>query len=249
MIRGLIFDVNGTVSDILTNEGDDNIYRVMSNFLDYQGITLSSDEIRRLYSDLNRMQRKSSKEEYPEFDVIRIFHRIIEHCATTYTETLPKEKLELMPVILAELFRAASRFKLQLYPDVLEVLTEMKKRYRLAALSDGQAVWAVPELRSVGLLDFFDPIIISSDLGYRKPDQRMFALMLEKMKLRAEEVIFIGNDMLRDVFGANKMGIKTIFFKSNQGEQRSMGAEADYIIYKFSELPDAVRFLEGKPIP
>ena len=48
MIRGLIFDINGTVIDILTNEGEENIYRVLSNFLDYQGIALSPDELRRL---------------------------------------------------------------------------------------------------------------------------------------------------------------------------------------------------------
>lgn len=37
MIRGVIFDINGTVIDILTNEGEENIYRVLSNFLDSPG--------------------------------------------------------------------------------------------------------------------------------------------------------------------------------------------------------------------
>ena len=142
---------------------------------------------------------------------------------------MPKEKLQALPGFLAEAYRAASRFKLQLYPDVLKVLSALRGHYRMAALSDGQSVWAIPELRSVGLLEYFDPVLISSDLGYRKPDPRMFEKTLDKMNLAPSEVLFIGNDMYRDVFGAHHLGIKTVFFKSNQGEQRNMGAEPDYL--------------------
>ena len=80
----------------------------------------------------------------------------------------------------------------------------------------------------------------------KHPDVRMFESMLVQMNLTPAEVIFIGNDMYRDVFGANRLGIKTVFFKSNQGEQRKSGAEPDYIIYDFRQLPEAVRFLEAR---
>ena len=83
-------------------------------------------------------------------------------------------------------------------------------------------------------------------MGYRKPDVRMFELMLKKLSLNSDEVLFIGNDMYRDVFGAKQLGIESVFFKSNQGDQRNRGAEPDYIIYNFWELPKAVRFLEDK---
>ena len=199
MIRGLIFDINGTVTDILTDEGCGEIYRVLSNFLDYQGISLSPDSVRQLYFDLNKRQRRESKEEFPEFDVVEIFREIVETYATGFTHSLPKARRKVLPEMLAEVFRAASRFKLQLYPGVREVL-----------------------------------------------DVRMFESMLVEMNLTPAEVIFIGNDMYRDVFGANRLGIKTVFFKSNQGEQRKSGAEPDYIIYDFRQLPEAVRFLEAR---
>lgn len=244
MIKGLIFDVNGTVSDILTNEGYDDLYRVMANLLAYQGIALTAGEVRRLYFEINRNQRRSSGEEFPEFDVVALFREIIERYGTDDTFAMPKEKLRFLPQFLAEVYRAASRFKLQLYPDVREVLSSLRGRYRMAALSDGQSVWALPELREVGLLEYFECFLISSDLGYRKPDPRMFEKILERMELAASEVLFIGNDMYRDVFGARRLGIKTVFFRSNQGEQRNMGAEPDYIIDHFAQLPEAVRFLE-----
>lgn len=243
MIKGLIFDVNGTMADILTDESSEEVYRVLSNFLDYQGISLSPGDVKRLYFDANKRQRRTSPEKFPEFDVVAIFRELLENHATAYTADLPEEKLNVLPLILAEIFRAASRFKLQLYPGVREVLDDLRGRYQLAVLSDGQTAWAVPELRSAGLLDFFNPVIVSGDLKFCKPDRRMFELALSEMRLSAPEVLFVGNDMYRDVFGAHEAGLKTIFFKSNQGEQKYRGAEPDYIIYDFRQLPEAIRFL------
>ena len=66
------------------------------------------------------------------------------------------------------------------------------------------------------------------------------------MRLKPDEVLFVGNDMYRDVFGAHEAGMKTIFFKSNQGDHKSYGVEPDYIIYDFKQLPQAVDFLAAK---
>lgn len=244
--QGLIFDINGTLVDILTNEYDDNLYRVVSNFLDYQGISLPPDEIRQFFFELNKSQRRESPEKYPEIDVVALFREMLETRASAFLRSLSKEKRKMLPATLAEVFRAASRFKLQLYPDVETVLTSLRSRYRMGAVSDGQSLWAFPELRSVGLAEYFETVIVSSDLGYRKPDARIFEEALMKMDLLPSETLFIGNDMYRDVFGAHELGMQTVFFRSNQGEQRSMGAEADYIIYNFRELPEAIRFLENK---
>ena len=73
----------------------------------------------------------------------------------------------------------------------------------------------------------------------------MFKTALDAMNLTPDEVLFIGNDMFRDVLGPKQMGIRTVFFKSNQGDQKARGAEPDYIIYSFNQLPEAIRFLES----
>ena len=52
--------------------------------------------------------------------------------------------------------------------------------------------------------------------------------------------------MYRDVYGAHELGMKTVFFKSNQGDHNYHGAEPDYIIYNFNELPQAIEFLSKK---
>ena len=51
----------------------------------------------------------------------------------------------------------------------------------------------------MGLTDFFDPIVISGDHGFRKPDRRLFQMALDGVGVPAEQALYVGNDMYRDV--------------------------------------------------
>ena len=79
--------------------------------------------------------------------------------------------------------------------------------------------YARAELHQVGLLDYFDPIVVSGDLGYRKPDRRLFQLALDGMGTAAENMVYVGNDMYRDIFGAREAGMWTVMFDSDQGRR------------------------------
>ena len=242
MIKALFFDLNGTLIDILTDENDESVFRTTANFLSYSKVYISPEKMRKLFFELNRAQRATSPEEFPEFDVQKIFREIIESCGQT---GISAEKCDSLAIEVSRIFRAASRRKLELYPNVREVLDQLKERYIFAAVSDGQSLWAIPEMCAAGLEEYFSTVIVSGDHGFRKPDPRMYTAALEKYSLKPQEVIFVGNDMFRDIYGAGKLGMKTVFFKSNQGDHKSHGIEADYIIYNFNELPRAVEFIEN----
>lgn len=246
MVKGIIFDINGTLSDIHTNEWHDDVYRVISNLLSYQGISLDPNVIKYFYFQIIKEQRAICGERHPEFDAVAIFREMITQHSTDFTRALPTEKIEQLPRLLAETHRAASRFQLQLYPGVEDTIRQLHTKYHLAIITDGQAVYAVPELNAVGLSGFFDPIIISGDFGYRKPDERLFTAALAAMKMEPSEVMYVGNDMYRDVYGAQRLGMKAVFFKSNQGAQEKEGVKPDYIIYNFPELLNAIRFFENQ---
>ena len=245
IIKGIVFDINGTLTDIHTNEWHDDVYRVISNLLSYQGILLAPHIVKDLYFQIMKEQRAAHAELHPEFDAIAIFREIVTQHATDFTRNLPTKKLEQLPLLLAETYRAASRFRLQLYPGVMNTLRQLQPKYHLAAITDAQVAYALPELNAVGLSGLFDPIIVSGSSGYRKPDERLFAAVLTAMKMQPSDVLFVGNDMYRDVFGGQKIGMKTVFFRSNQGVQEKAGVQPDYIIYNFSELLNAIRFFEN----
>ena len=245
-IRALLFDVNSTLIDIETDERMEEIYRAIGHFLTYQGIGLRRWAVHDLYFQVMKEQFEKSLETYPEFDVVAVWREILLRTAGSYTSLLTEERVRQLPLLIAEMQRGISRKRLCLYPQVQETLDQLKPRYRLAVVSDAQTAYAIPELRAVGLGEYFDPVIISGDYGYRKPDARLFQKALDALQLLPGQAIFVGNDRYRDIFGAKQLGMKTVLFYNNQGPGRPEGAEPDYIIYQFSELPRAIEFLSGR---
>ena len=235
-IRAVAFDVNGTLVRIMTDEGMEQIFRSAAHFLTYQGIDLHRHQVRELYFGTLREQQRTSPEEHPEFDAVGAWRSIIDGHLTDFTRTLPAGKLEQMPLFLAEMARGISRRRLGLYPHVREVLDVLRERYRLALVTDAQSAYTRGELHKVGLLDYFDPIVISGDHGYRKPDQRLFQFALDGMGVAAGNALYVGNDMHRDIFGAREAGMPTVMFESGQGKSAYLDCVPDYRIADFRDL-------------
>ena len=239
-LRALLFDVNGTLIDIETDEGMEEVYRAIGHFLIYQGIKLHRWEVRELYFQTVKEQFDTSHETYPEFDVVAVWQKILEGRAGDYTRLLPAGKLQQLPLFLAEMQRGICRKRLRLFPQVRDVLDQLKDHYALAVVSDAQSAYAIPELRMVGLHGYFDPTIISGNYGFRKPDARLFRAALEGLQVSPDQAVFIGNDRYRDVFGAKQVGMRTILVNWGQSKGRSGDAEPDCIIHEFAELPQAL---------
>jgi len=235
-IRAVAFDVNGTLVRILTEDGVDQIFRAAAHFLTYQGIDLRRHEVRDLYFRILKEQQQVSPEEYPEFDAVAIWRSIIEDHLTDFTRSLPAEKLEQIPLFLAEMSRGIARHRLGLYPHVREVVDILHEHYPLAVVTDAQSAYPRGELNKVGLLDYFDPIIVSGDHGFRKPDRRLFQFALDGLGVAAENVLYVGNDMHRDIFGAREIGMQTVLFDSDQGTKVYLDCVPDYTITDFREL-------------
>ena len=241
MIKGLLFDLNGTVIDILTDEHDSNVYRTTANFLSYFGVIISPEKLKEKFFQLNRQQRAKSSEEFPEFNSAKIFFDIISEFAVH-----PVSGQICLSETASRVFRASCLFKLELYRGVQQTLEILQNKFQMAAVTDGQSLWAVPELKTCGIEHFFSFVLVSGDLGFRKPDHRIFDMAAEKLALSKDEMLFVGNDMYRDIYGSKNAGFKSVFFKSNQGTQCFCGKEPDYIIYNFPQLLDAIDFFNNQ---
>src|ERR1700682_951223 len=96
-IRALLFDVNGTLIDIETDEWMEEAYRAIAHFLTYQGIDLNRRETRDLYFQIMKEQFAASREVYPEFDVVAVWREILRRFATDDTRSLRQQKWQEMP--------------------------------------------------------------------------------------------------------------------------------------------------------
>jgi putative hydrolase of the HAD superfamily len=235
-IRAVAFDVNGTLVEILTEDGSEQIFRAAAHFLTYQGIDLRRHQVRDEYFHLLKEQQRQSEEDYPEYDAVAIWRTIIATHASDFTRQLPAAKLDLMPLFLAEMGRGVSRRRLRLFPHVRDVLDVLRGQVQLALVTDAQSAWARGELHKVGLLEYFDLIVVSGDHGYRKPDRRLFELALDGMDVPAAQALYVGNDMYRDVYGARQVGMQTVMFDSDQGTKHYPDCVPDHTITDHRDL-------------
>ena len=99
-------------------------------------------------------------------------------------------------------FREATRRYLCVYDGVKELLEELGRRGRgVYLLSNAQADFTRPEIGMLGLTDYFDGIVLSSEQGVKKPSPVLFETLLETYGLNRRESIMIGNDRESDIEG------------------------------------------------
>lgn len=89
---------------------------------------------------------------------------------------------------------------------VLEVLEELRKRgYSLAAVTNGYLKYQKPVMDALQLTPLFDRIITPENVGYAKPDCRMFS------KVEGDIIMHVGDRLEHDVRSANDAGIPSVF--------------------------------------
>ena len=91
---------------------------------------------------------------------------------------------------------------------------ELKPHYKIGLLSNASDNW-LDELFAPWQVGLFDQIVLSCDVGYVKPDPRIYQAMLEKLDCLAEECLFI-DDRITFCQGAEAVGIRALQYQSNE---------------------------------
>ena len=102
----------------------------------------------------------------------------------------------------------AARQRVEFFDDVLPVLERWSSRYRLVAISNGNA-----DLERVGLARFFAGAISAHEIGFAKPDPRMFHEACRLAGVSHTEVLHIGDDPHLDVIAARKAGLQAAWIR------------------------------------
>jgi FMN hydrolase / 5-amino-6-(5-phospho-D-ribitylamino)uracil phosphatase len=96
----------------------------------------------------------------------------------------------------------AARNRVTLYPDVEPALRRLKRRYRIFALSNGNA-----DLSRCGVAHLFEGHINAESVGVAKPDGRIFAELSKTARVEPRYIMHIGDDPVTDVQGAVSAGM------------------------------------------
>ena len=100
-----------------------------------------------------------------------------------------------------------------LIPGTSEMLGTLKGPYRLGLLSNFTHGPAAREIiDKVVLTSFFDVMLISGELGYRKPHPRVYHRLIESLGVEKHEVLYVGDDPEPDIHGAQRVGLQPVWF-------------------------------------
>ena len=107
-----------------------------------------------------------------------------------------------------DLFHAAMRPS----DGVIELLELLRaNKVRMILLSDFQIEPQFRKLATLGILQYFDDILTSEEIGADKPNSKMFLSALSRLKLSADRVLMIGDSFDKDILGASRCGIQGIW--------------------------------------
>jgi putative hydrolase of the HAD superfamily len=124
-------------------------------------------------------------------------------------------------------------------PDVLEVLTALKPRYRLGVISNtvgsGDAELA-DALEKAGILGLIDAMVTSRDFGTAKPDPAIYAEGARRLGVPLEETVMVGDRLDTDVAGALNAGIAGVWLR-HPGALPIPGIIPTHVIDRLAELP------------
>jgi len=102
------------------------------------------------------------------------------------------------------------------------MLETLKGKYRLGLLSNfTHAPAALRIIDHMGLSPFFDVVLISGQIGYRKPHPSVFRRLVESLCVNGGETLYVGDDPEADINGALRAGLQPVWFTYARGKKTS----------------------------
>jgi HAD superfamily hydrolase (TIGR01509 family) len=113
-----------------------------------------------------------------------------------------------------------STFPGELVDEVHQLYRALKGEYKIALLTNATTKLN-DDLRSLEILELFDVIFNTSEIGFAKPDERVFHHVLKTIKHPAHEILFI-DDQIKNIESARSLGFGVHLFKSFRSLKESM---------------------------
>jgi HAD superfamily hydrolase (TIGR01549 family) len=130
-------------------------------------------------------------------------------------------------------------------PHAVDCLTGLAGRVPLGVVSNGFVDIQYRKLEGLGVRHLFSCIVLSDEVGIRKPDVRIFQEAIRRMGLPPRECVYVGDSYRYDMVGAAAAGLRTCWFRRSDGPEAAKaplpeGPVPDLIIRDLDELLGAL---------
>lgn len=224
MIKAVIFDIDGTLYDYDT--AHEAAFRAVTEY-GARNFGLSAEEFRNLHRQGDRTLRNH----------IGTLNASIHNRLIRYQLMLEDihQPITHAPV-MADLYWSTFLNNLNIYPGVVDCLKTLRSRGIIIGTgTDMTADYQYQKLLRLDLLQYIDFMVSSEEVNAEKPDPKLFACCARKAGCSAEECIFIGDNVKKDVKGAVQSGMHPVWFCPVPREGDAMGA---HVISSMASLLD-----------
>jgi len=241
VIKAIFFDMGGTLERVWSAPDQRlQLMPEMNLYLKSLGINLglSEDELFGIVDSRYRKYHQWSVETMNELSPTRVWQKYL-LIGFPESEMITDSIAENLMYFLEDRF-----YRREFRPEVPEVLEAIsKKGLKIGLISNICCHGLVPaNLKKYGISAYFDPVVLSSEFGRRKPDPTIFIYAAQLARLQPADCIYVGDRIARDVLGAKQAGFSGAFQIINDyahGEEDN-GAEPDDIFYQMTELLDFI---------
>jgi putative hydrolase of the HAD superfamily len=122
-------------------------------------------------------------------------------------------------------------------PGAVNAIKNLSKKFSLGLITNGLPDVQYRKVEAIGLKGMFSTVILSEEIGIRKPDPRIFHLAAQALNAQPDECLFVGDSYRNDVAGANASRMRSCWYNPNNVTPDNFDIQADLIISNLEELP------------
>jgi HAD superfamily hydrolase (TIGR01509 family) len=139
---------------------------------------------------------------------------------------------------LGDAFTRTRSERMHFFPGARETLCELRARgHRLALVTNGGAAFQREKIARFELAPLFDAVLVEGELGFGKPDPRVFERALRALGAAPHEALMTGNDLRSDIFGAKRAGVRAVWVDhAREGVPEGAPAAPDRVVSAIAEL-------------
>jgi putative hydrolase of the HAD superfamily len=218
-IKAILLDFGGTLSE---GELDwDPYHESIKSYLSSHGYYIEMQKLKKsLRAALAELKKIRSKGKEMRFE--EVYAIFLSNLEVRYDG----EMLEWLHMNFRK------NFKTNFYPCVEDVLKKLAQKYKIALISNTMSDQPKRLLNEVGYDQYFDLIITSEELGIRKPNPKIFKIVLDELGVKPDEAVHVGDSVEADMYGARDSGITGIWIKTPR-----QALWTGYAINNICELP------------
>jgi putative hydrolase of the HAD superfamily len=123
------------------------------------------------------------------------------------------------------------------FPGITHTLAALREKgLKLGIVSNGETAFQMRNINAVGLETLVDVILVSEAEGLRKPDAALFQRAADRLVVKVEECLFVGDNPDADILGAHAAGMRTAWFTVGEIWPEALGPNPGHQIRELAQV-------------